>query len=439
MPYRPGVMAAALQPGRARILLALALAATTSGSIAHAQTPAVATTADAAHAEPVTGPARGALVIAGGGRLGPEIMDRFIELAGGRGARIVIIPAAGTDDSYPDDWPGYRPFRAAGVQAVTVLHTRDPAVADTDEFVRPLRDATGVWVPGGRQWRLVDAYAGTRTLRELHAVLARGGVVGGTSAGASIQASYMVRGAVEGNAVMMAPGYEEGFGFMKGTAIDQHLLARGREDDMLHVIARHPALLGIGIDEGTAIIVTGDRAEVTGVGRVAFYNAADRGELPYYFLRRGDAFDLAARRTLRGSPVGPATVRAELEVIAAMNRLFDAMRTRDTALVRALSHPELRLFVPGQQAESPTLRVQTLQQFMQSIAASAERLDEVAIDPEVRIDGNLASLWTYYDFRRGSEFSHCGVDAFHFARMADGWKIIGLAYTTRVEGCRPQG
>ena len=116
---------------------------------------------------------------------------------------------------------------------VTVLHTRDRAVADTEAFVAPLKTARGVWFGGGRQWRLVDAYMGTRTQREIEGVLARGGVVGGSSAGATIQGSYLVRGAREGNHIMMAKGYEEGFGYLRGVAIDQHLLVRGRQDDLV--------------------------------------------------------------------------------------------------------------------------------------------------------------------------------------------------------------
>lgn len=253
----------------------------------------------------VVGPAAGTLIVAGGGQLGPEIMGRFIELAGGPAARIVIIPTAAEAESYTDDWPGYRPFRQAAVEDVTVLHTRDPAQADTDSFTAPLRRATGVWIPGGRQWRLADAYLGTRTLRELLALLERGGIIGGSSAGASIQASYMVRGAVEGNTIMMAPGHERGFGFLRGVAVDQHLLTRGRENDMLAVIDRYPELLGIGLDEGTAVLVTGDRAEVIGRSKAAFYNTRDADGEPYYFLEAGAVFDLAERRTRIGTKQPP--------------------------------------------------------------------------------------------------------------------------------------
>ena len=253
-----------------------------------------------AGAAPRVGPANGHLIVAGGGRLGPEITGRFIELAGGREARIVIIPTAGESDEFPDDWAGYSMFRDAGVSDVTVLHTRDPGLADTESFTAALRNATGVWIPGGRQWRLADAYLGTRTLRELFGVLERGGVIGGSSAGASIQASYMVRGAVEGNTIMMAPGHEQGFGFLRDAAVDQHLIARGRENDMLEVVARYPRLLGIGLDEGTAILVTGDRAEVIGRSLVAFYNTHDADGDDYYFLKAGDVFDLGDRRVITG-------------------------------------------------------------------------------------------------------------------------------------------
>jgi cyanophycinase len=386
---------------------------------------------------PTIGPAAGTLILAGGGRLHDDVLARFIGLAGGADARIVVIPTAGTDDAFADDWPGYAPFVTAGIAAVSVLHTRHRSEADSDAFVEPLRSATGVWITGGRQWRLADAYLGTRTVRELNALLRRGGVIGGTSAGASIQPSYMVRGAVEGNTTMMAPGYEQGFGLLRDIAIDQHLLARRRENDLLTVIARYPALLGIGIDEGTALVVTGDRADVIGSSVVAFYNAADRGVLPYYFLRSGDTFDLSARRTTAGSPVAPAVVRDELAVIATMNRLFDAMRSQDTAAIRRLAHPELRIFVPGTGNDRPALRVSTLDEFIAQVAASSERLDEAALQPEVRIDGNLATIWTYYEFRRGERFSHCGHDAFHFARADDGWQIVGLAYTTRAQDCTP--
>jgi cyanophycinase len=249
------------------------------------------------------GPSTGTLVVVGGGTLGPEIIRRFVDAAGGGAARIVVIPTAGEQDSFPADWNGLRQFRNAGVKSVTLLHTRDPKIADTDAFVAPLRNATGVWFPGGRQWRLVDAYLNTRTLTELNNLLLRGGAIGGTSAGASIQASYMVRGAREGNTVMMAPGYEQGFGFLRHAAVDQHLSARNRQRDLLQVVERYPTLLGIGLDESTAIVVRGDTAEIIGRDRVAFYNTDPQNRAAFFWLKPGDRFDLNRRVVLRGTPV----------------------------------------------------------------------------------------------------------------------------------------
>lgn len=249
--------------------------------------------APAQAAQQVRGPDTGTLIIAGGGKLGPEIVGRFIALAGGPSARIVVIPTAGEDTAYGPDCDCLKMFRALGATNLTVLHTRDKAQADTAAFADPLKTATAVWFVGGRHWRLVDSYAGTRTEAAIKAVLARGGVVGGTSAGASIQASYLVRGAREGNEIMMAPGYEQGFGLMQGVAIDQHVTARHRESDLDAVIEKHPDLLGIGIDQSTAIEVTRHRFSVLGVGHVFIHDGKEQPNGGHYsLLRPGERFDL---------------------------------------------------------------------------------------------------------------------------------------------------
>lgn len=254
------------------------------------------------------GPSKGNLVIVGGGTVGPEIVDRFIALAGGKDAEFVWIPTAADGDPKVD--PATTFLGKAGVKHISVLHTRDRKVADSEEFVRPLRTARAVWFVGGRQWRLADAYLNTRTQRELFALLKRGGVIGGSSAGATIQGSYMVRGAVEGNEVMISPGHEVSLGFLRESAIDQHLLTRHREKDLLEVIDKHPDLLGIGLDEGTAIVVHGDRFAVIGKSKVAIYDAkykpAPGGER-YYFLAHGDQFDLKKRQVAKkGAPAAAA-------------------------------------------------------------------------------------------------------------------------------------
>lgn len=247
------------------------------------------------------GPDRGTLVVVGGGGNIDESLHRFVELAGGSAAPIVVIPTANGAPSYDQHHRAAVWFRdEAGLTDVTVLHTDDRSVADSEEFSAPLRRARGVWFPGGRQWRLADSYLGTRTQRELEALLARGGVIGGTSAGATIQGAYLARGDTKTNTIMMGD-HEVGFGFLRGVAIDQHLLKRNRQFDLLEIIAAKPELLGIGLDEDTAIVVRGDRFEVIGEGYVAIYDA--RRELrsggDFYFLSPGDVFDLATRTPLR--------------------------------------------------------------------------------------------------------------------------------------------
>src|SRR6185369_1088293 len=220
-----------------------------------------------------SGPKKGTLIVAGGGALGSDIALRFLELAGGREATVVLIPTADGKDTSDATSADNKFLKDAGFRHVIVLHTKDRKVADSKEFVEPIKHARAVWIAGGRQWRLVDSYLNTRTQKELINLLNRGGVIGGSSAGASIQSSYMVRGAREGNTVMMAPGYETGFGFLKNMAVDQHLLTRKREKDMLEVVKAHPALLGVGIDEKTAIVVHGNEFNVIGPSKVAIYVA----------------------------------------------------------------------------------------------------------------------------------------------------------------------
>ncbi len=249
------------------------------------------------------GPKNGSLVIVGGG-LTPGIVQRFIELAGGADAKIVVIPTAIGGDNAEASGRGFtRRLAAGGAQNVTVLHTRDREEANSDSFVQPLTEAGGVWFGGGRQWRLVDAYLGTKTEQALWSVLERGGVIGGSSAGATIQGSYLVRGDSKTNVIMMGD-HEQGFGYLKNTAIDQHVLTRNRQFDMIEVIRAKPELLGIGLDEDTAIVVQGDEFEVIGRSYVAIYDHETMGaEGRFYFLAPGQRFDLATRtvkRTARG-------------------------------------------------------------------------------------------------------------------------------------------
>jgi cyanophycinase len=256
---------------------------------------------------PEYGPAKGTLVIQGGGpETGTGIVETFINKAGGAGARFVIVPTAGgnrTLDGKPRVYIEEQvlaPWKKRGLTNVRMLHTHDPKVADTEEFAKVLRDANGVWFNGGRQWNIVDSYANTLTFREFHKVLERGGAIGGSSAGATIQGDYLVRGAIAGPEVVMTPEpeHEHGFAFLRKTAIDQHINTRNRWDDIIPVIRKYPNLLGIGLSEGTAIVVTGDRFEVIGKWKVAIHDntrAYQPWEKPYFVLSPGDVYNMKTR------------------------------------------------------------------------------------------------------------------------------------------------
>jgi cyanophycinase len=248
---------------------------------------------------PVPDVAKGTLVIVGGGGASEEIWKRFIEASGGPEALIVVIPTA-MEDPLAKESVEERLLKKYGAKNVKSLHTRNPKEADDPKFSELLTKAGGVWFSGGRQWRFVDAYADTLTEKRFHEVLARGGAIGGSSAGASIQSEYMPRGHPLGNTVMAAEGYEKGLCFLPGCAVDQHFFARNRTDDMTKLMQKYPQYLGIGLDEGTAIVVTGCTAEVIGRTKVAFYDTAKKpaGDRDYEEVKAGEKYDLRKREKI---------------------------------------------------------------------------------------------------------------------------------------------
>ena len=240
----------------------------------------------------------GALMIVGGG-MTEEMRLRFVELAGGPDAQIVVVPTAVAKPRLEDRYE-IRQFTKAGAKSVAVLHTTDRKQAERNGFIEPLRQATGVWFGGGRQWRIVDAYEGTATEEAFHDVLRRGGVIGGSSAGATIQGDYLVRGNPLGNYEMMAEGYERGFAFLPGCAIDQHFTQRRRQPDMESLKNTFPQLLGIGIDENTAIIVKKSTAEVIGKHDVYFYGGSpeEDSDAANTKVPAGESYDLKRQRKI---------------------------------------------------------------------------------------------------------------------------------------------
>ena len=223
----------------------------------------------------------GTLILHGGGVVSAEVRDRFFDLAGGSRAKLIVIPTA--DPDTPEDDARLQTWRARGPASVALLHAASREQAEQDKFAEPLQQATGVWISGGRQTILAATYLRTPVERELSVLHQRGGVIAGTSAGAAIQSRVMI---VRGEA-------REGFDLLANGVIDQHFLARNRQERLLNVLTAHPQRFGIGIDENTAAIVRGEKLSVIGDSLVTVCVAA-HGDQPQRLeqLKAGETFNL---------------------------------------------------------------------------------------------------------------------------------------------------
>lgn len=235
---------------------------------------------------------RGSLVIVGGGGTPDSVRRKFIELAGGKEkAKIVVIPTASesADATGAELEEFLDPWRKQGTASVVLVHTRSRERADDPEFSRPIDEATGVWFSGGDQSRITAAYLGTRTEQAFRGVLARGGVVGGTSAGAAVMSRVMITGGGEKATVGV------GLGFIPGAVCDQHALRRSRVNRLLGVLADHPNLIGIAVDEATALVVQSGAWRVMGDSYVLFCRPAAPGRTARFdFFQDGDSGEFGA-------------------------------------------------------------------------------------------------------------------------------------------------
>ena len=242
---------------------------------------------------------KGTLVIVGGGGMTRDIAKAFIDGGGGDEGHFVMLPISMPDpiDVKVEETIMHR----MGAKNVDIIPFREQAQLEDPKVIEILKHATGVWFGGGRQWNFVDAYEGTKIPALFWDVLKRGGVIGGSSAGATILGDYMSRGAPAGPGLMMCEGYEQAMGFLPGVVVDQHFSARNRFHDMTALMQKYPQFLGIGLDEATAIVVKGSTAEVLGRGNAHFYDTT-RVRIPegpdYDAYPAGTKIDLLTRKKL---------------------------------------------------------------------------------------------------------------------------------------------
>lgn len=217
-------------------------------------------------------PRQGALFACGGGTLPDSVRNAFAARAGGREGRVVVIPtASATADRSRDAEAWLAPWRAFGFASLEVLHAQSREEADKASFPASLDTATAVWLGGGDQSRLIERYAGTRTARAFEALLHRGGVIGGTSAGCAAMTTPMIAGG------KTEPRLAQGFDWLPGAIFDQHFVARQREPRLTRALELSPGHLGVGIDEGTALWIEGREARVLGASLVVLRLAAGAG------------------------------------------------------------------------------------------------------------------------------------------------------------------
>ena len=248
---------------------------------------------------PVPEVPKGSLVIVGGGGMPADISKRFVELGGGANGTFIVLPISNPDPLPANSGEGM--LKRHGAKDIVVIKAREQKDLETPENLAALKRATAVWFGGGRQWRFVDAYEGTKIPELFRDVLRRGGVIGGSSAGATIQGDYLCRGAPGGPENIICEGYEQALGFLPGVAIDQHFTQRNRFKDMVLLMKTYPQFLGIGLDEATAIVVQGQVAEVMGTNQVHIYDRrkpVKAGKPDHDSFKAGARYDLKERKVL---------------------------------------------------------------------------------------------------------------------------------------------
>ncbi|MEY3060143.1 MAG: hypothetical protein RL000_1495 [Bacteroidota bacterium] len=220
-------------------------------------------------------PYKGKLIIIGGGDILDTMYNLFAKEIGGKDQPIVYIPTATDDEPWIQAGQHLVKFTSRGFTNLTTVHTRDKQKANDSIFIDRIRKAKGVFIGGGDQANIAASFLGTDVHKELVALLNRGGVIMGTSAGATIMGEVMITGWEQRKAPHVQHQYPAGLAFMKNTSIDQHVLVRNRQFDLIPVMESNSNLLGMALDEATAAYVQRDSIQVVGRSYMMIFDQHD--------------------------------------------------------------------------------------------------------------------------------------------------------------------
>ncbi len=269
-----------------------------------------------------TGPAKGTLFIHGGGGFDSGEFVKLVRKTSGKKQPEIRVITIAQGKRRAAGFKQGTPFRMVSdlkrryqLKNVTELYTLSKKVADSPEFYEQIDSADAVHMSGGNQCFLTDAFLGTKTFEALERLLERGGVISGSSAGAQAQSSFMTRGDYTRRRILGDKKHQEGFSFVKNSVFDVHVEERSREKHLLEVFRAKKSelqdqdlnpldLLGIGIDQATAITVTKNQFKVTGKGEVHIFNPRkwkkdDPDSWTYESLKSGTRFDMKLRKVIQ--------------------------------------------------------------------------------------------------------------------------------------------
>ena len=255
---------------------------------------------------------KGKLIIIGGGSIPDSLFTFFANDCGGKDQLVVYIPTATEDEAFIKNGEHLLKFSTRGFTNLATIHTRNKKEADAPKNIALMRQAKGLFFGGGDQDLIAAAYGGTKLYDEFIALLDRGGVIMGTSAGATIMGSLLIGG--DARKDLTKPyTFQPAFSFMQNTAIDQHVLARNRQFDLIPVIENNPNTLGVGLDESTAMLVEAGKFKIWGPSYAMIYDPEDwkiqkkqwgRVVKPFKMMSSGETFNLVTRKITASTTTG---------------------------------------------------------------------------------------------------------------------------------------